>query len=267
VRDFTLVLGLDAKHLKQLSWVWPTWMKYKPELRTCPLLIFYDCEQVKTHQIKDVIGPREHCTLFAWPPRGVTYAGDPDSKWYHPQRYKMLSGFVHVPAMHCETDYWLKLDTDVIATGVEKWIEKKWFRGMPSIVSHSWGYTKPADQMIRLDRWVQEHPEELSILHREAPLNLIPLPGSDLVKHSRIISWCAFFSTSFTKFAAHWATQTCGEFQLPVPSQDGYLWYCAKRMGNLIATADMKRCGWQQWNTEQNIRKAAMAAMGESDDD
>lgn len=259
--EFTLVAGVDGKHFRQLETVWPTWMKHKPQLRDCPLLIFHDAD-VTEKQIRALVGPeREDVTVFAWPPPGVVYGGDPTDKWYHPQRYKMLAGFVHVPAMHCHTEYWLKLDTDVVACGMPDWIDSEWFRDEPSILSHRWGYTKPADQMQRLDAWVENHAKRLEYLARHEPLRMAPEPGSDILRHPRIISWCAFFHTGFTKFCSQWASQSIGEYRLPVPSQDGYLWYIAKRLGLRIKTTNMKSRGWQQWNTERNIRQAAEVAL------
>lgn len=262
MRDITLVLGVDAKHLRQLSVVWPTWMRHKPELGDFPLLLFYDEREVTERAIRSVIGHREKCILFPWPAPGVVYGGDPTDKWYRPQRYKMLAGFVHVPAMHCTTNYWLKLDTDVVATGCPNWIQDSWFVNEPSIVSHRWGYTKPADQMLRLDTWVDENRDKLEMLRRCEPLRLAPAKGSSLVRHDRIISWCGFFHVSFTKFCSQWANSTIGEYRLPVPSQDGYLWYCAQRLGLEIKRTNMKVLGWQQWDNETNIRRAAHEAMG-----
>lgn len=256
----TIVLGVDRKHLQQLSWVFPTWAKCKPGLLKMPLVIFYDTEEVDESEIRQVLNGHS-ATLVPWPydPK-VVFTGDTSTKFFHPQRYKMLSGFVHVPARTVQTPYWLKLDTDVVATGTSSWIDKRWFKGNPAIVAPAWGFTKPPNQMEVLDQWVEDHPS-LTVLHRTEPVGLHPEPGSDKLRHSRIISWCSFFLTGVTKFASECAEHTCGPCQLPVPSQDGYVWYIAKRLGQSIKTVRMKDRGWEWWGTSYNVRKAVDRVM------
>ena len=45
--DYTLVVGVDDYHLRQLSYTWPTWRKCKPSLLEHPMIVFYDREQVQ----------------------------------------------------------------------------------------------------------------------------------------------------------------------------------------------------------------------------
>jgi len=52
-----------------------------------------------------------------------------------------------------------------------------------------------------------------------------------------------------------------GIFQLPVSSQDGYLWYMATRGGRQVIRANMKSRGWQHWSTWGNVKKHAEEAM------
>ena len=259
--EYTLVLGLDRRHLRQLQIVWPTWRRHKPSITEVPLLIFYDHAEIDEYDIRQVTKRTEDAIYFPWPCPGVHYDGDPASKWYHPQRYKMLAGFVHVPALHCLTEYYLKIDTDAVAMGQPDWIDPRWFENDPSIIAPPWGYCKPADQIDRLDDWVRQHKETIYHLARYEPLRMHARPGSDMVRCERIISNVAFFNTAFTKFASKWANQTCGEHKLPVPSQDGYLWYLARRQGLLVRRVPMKPRGWQVWNTEANIKQAAITAM------
>ena len=100
----TLVVGVDGYHLDQLSWTWLTWKKNKPSLLKMPMLVFRDLDQVSEQDVLRVV---DHPDLLVveWPPPGVVHAGGSD-KWTDPQRYKMLSGFVHVPASRVKTDYW-----------------------------------------------------------------------------------------------------------------------------------------------------------------
>jgi hypothetical protein len=175
----------------------------------------------------------------------------------------MLTGFVYGASLRVQTPYWLKVDTDAVANGMPDWINPDWFKDDPAIVSHPWAFTKPPDQLIQLDRWVDDHPQMLHRLHDKPSLNLHPKPGSDRVGHKRIISWCAFFDTSFTKFCVEWARNTCGWGHMPVPSQDGFMWYCAKRLELPIIRTQMKKRGWEQWMTRANIMAASRRAMGD----
>lgn len=249
--DYTLVCGVDQKHLNQLRLTYPTWIKTKPSLLKQPMLLFYDCNQLTHSEVSRTINHPD-ITITPWPPAGVTYEGD-NSKWYDAQRYKMLAGFVHVPGQYVKTSYWLKLDTDVVATGQDDWIDPSWFDDSPLIVSHPWSFTKPADQMMILDEWSRRD----EVLKNHPPLNLIPKPGADRLGHRRIISWCAFFDTTFTTFCS-----VCTEdSKLPVPSQDGYMWYLATLLGGVVKRVQMKTRGWEHWCTDNNIRLAVERVM------
>jgi len=260
--DCTLVVGVDEKHLRQLERTYPTWIAHKSSLVGMPMIVFYDRDQVKA---SDINLRHPSLTAVAWPPPelNIAFWGDASSKWTDPQRHKMLAGFVHVPAQHVRTKYWLKLDTDVVATGVPNWIDRYWFADRPAIVSHPWGFTKPADQMIRLDIWSLHCWKQLPELNKYPLLQMIPTsPDSDRLKHPRIISWCAFFETEFTQFCSELAERTCGPCQIPVPSQDGYMWYIAERTNRSIRRAKMKPRGWEQWMTKSNIEKAVSRSLG-----
>jgi len=261
--NYTLICGVDRRHLRQLHWTWPTWKLHKPSLLQMPMIVFYDRESLTRSDIQAIVDhPR--LTAVPWPPENVEYRDGVD-KWHGRQRKKMLSGFVHVAAQHVTSHWYLKLDTDVVATGQDDWIDPEWFADDPGIVSHPWGYTKPPYQMALLDEWVRDCRHMLTMLHETAPLHLIPGPGASLLKHPRIISWCGFFSTSLTRLASQLAIDTCGPGQLPVPSQDGYLWYLAARLSRPIKRIQMKRRGWQHWSSDQNVEHYAREAMASVD--
>lgn len=263
--DFTLVVGVDRKHLEQLRIVWPTWRKHKPSLLNRPMVIFADWDEVPRSMACAAIDhPR--LRVCSWPQEsGLEFRrfakDDENLKWTHPQRYKMLAGFVHIAAKFVNTKYWMKLDTDVVATGRDDWIDKDWFVESPAIVSHPWGYTKPANQMLELDEWVKANKKQMGFLASKSPLNITPDEDGQRASHKRIISWCSFYSTEFTRWASQLCEGTCGKGQLPVPSQDGVLFYLAKRAEMGIVTPNMKKLGWQHWSTMTNVRKHAQEAM------
>jgi hypothetical protein len=265
--DYTLVVAVDKQHLEQLSWTWPTWKKHKSSLLDHKMVVIYDRDQVTIDQVGAVVDHSDMMTV-PWPPiKDVKFKRISDDRWGDPHRYRMLSSFVHVPGMFVNTKYWLKIDTDTVATGQDSWIDEEWFKESPGIVSQPWGYTKPPDQMLKLDAWAAHHRPliETGLIHQSMgkPLGLKPKkPDATLVRHKRIISWCAFFRTDLTKQASMVANATCGFCQLPVPSQDGFIWYWAARMGYDIVRSQMKRRGWEHWMTKENIIKASQKAMG-----
>lgn len=259
--DYTIVTGVDAKHLWQLQKTWPTWKKHKPDLLCHKMVVFYDYDSVTLEQVAAVI---DHpvMDIVPWPPKsGIEFAGDDSSKWTNRQRHKMLAAFVYVPAEHVKTPYWLKLDTDAVATGEPDWIDPAWFNGNPAIISHPWGFTRPGDQMLQLDRWVADHIDVMHAFHGTSPLNLAPKPGEDRVRHRRIGSWCAFFNTKFNVLCASLASASMGPYQLPVASQDGFTWYVATRLGLGVMRVKMKLHGWQVWSTDFNVRYYSQQAL------
>lgn len=257
-QDYTTVLGVDRRHMRQLEWTWPTWARHKPSLLERPLLIFYDRGETYDDRIRRIV-LHPHLITAAWPPyeQSLDWGQPTGQRWDDPQRVKMLSGFVHVPAIHATTPYVLKLDLDVVATGRDDWVDPAWFAGQPAIVAHAWTFTKPPDQMDRLDEWA----ERSRLAFPQPVLNMHPTPGSDRLGHRRIISWCGFFRTDVVRLAAELARRTCPHWRLPVNSQDGYLWYLAKRLGLPIVRPNMRRLGWAQWHTDENVRTHAEEAM------
>lgn len=245
--NFTTIVGVDQEHLEELRLVWPTWRLHRPELLSHPLLLVCD-------------GARP---LSAWQ-KDLAFLGHPQSEillWNladAEQREKMLNGLVFAAARQITTPWYLKLDTDTIALRSAEWIDLSWFlpddKGQfPSLISCPWGYTKPADAIERLDAWGDTHPQLASFPR----LNLSPRPGAELVVHPRIIGWCFFGRTEATQGAA----ALCAE-RLPVPSQDTFLWYVAKRRGELIRRIPMKRYGWDHVSGCRRLRRLCDYALG-----
>jgi hypothetical protein len=101
----------------------------------------------------------------------------------------------------------------------------------------------------------------MGFLIHTKPLKIQPDEGGERASHKRIISWCGFFNTEFTQWVSTTCENACGPCQLPVPSQDGVMFYMAKRAGMPIKTPNMKKLGWQHWHTYANIKKHAEEAM------
>jgi len=259
--EYTTVVGVDSKTIRQLSYTFVTWKVKKPSLWRHPLWVFYDRSQLRE---SDVLSCVQHPIVkpIPWPHRWIdreVWPGAGECKWDDPQRHKMLAGFVYVGEL-VQTPYWLKLDTDVLATGMDNWIDERWFEGEPAIVAQPWGYTIPPDQMQRLDQWVDHY--RLPQFQDTEPLRLIPAPGAERLRHKRICSWCAFFNTRFTQLCADLARASVGNGILPVPSQDGYMWYVAKRLGKEIRRVQMKNRGWTLRSRMSSIRQTTADILG-----
>jgi len=242
--NFTTVIGIDRHHLTELQLSVQTWKRFRPEIFENPVIVFYDRSDFEYGEIERMVDAMFPTIthLINWPMFAdpADYDLGIDDKWHIPQRNKMLSGFVHVPARYVETPYWLKLDTDTFARRESDWIDESWFEESPSIIAHPWGYTKPPNQIQLLDEW-GDTVRFLKVFDR---LNYRPKPGSGLVKHKRIISWCGFFRTAFTKSVAAMCKNTVGADLMPVPSQDGLMGYVAERMQHKILRVNMKKLGW-----------------------
>lgn len=253
IPEYTIVLGLDAYHLEQLEVTWPTIVKHKPSTARVRKVVFYDGAQDMEDRIDRLLHSPE--VVVPWPDRAIDY-GQGSTKWDSPQRHKMLAGFLYTAAKHVTTPYWLKIDTDAVATGQDDWIREEWFEGCPDVIGPPWNYTKPATQMATLDRWAERHR-----LFSTPPLGLEPAPGATLLKHERVAGWCNFFATDMTRWCAEKCADTVGYGQMPVPSLDGLLWYVATRSKSGVRRVRMKHYGWDVRNSMGSVREAAERAL------
>lgn len=229
--DITLVLGVDGAHREQLRWTWPTWQRFKPELCEMPCVVFYDQGQLRPADL-DFLRSHPNLRTVPW---------DLPNAWH--QREKMLTGFIHVPAREVATPWYLKLDTDVVATGAGEWIMPEWFMPdeageLPVFISSKWGYSKPRFVMDLLDHWGDRIPAL-----RDKPRLDIPYSSTDdKVRHSRVASWLFFGSTDWTREVAAFTT---ADGRLPYPSQDSFMFYCAARLRRRYVRV---RMGAYQWS-------------------
>jgi hypothetical protein len=235
LNDITLVIAIDKHHLKELSYTWPTWMKFKPEIKLMKKIVIYDKTQIR---MKDLSLFDGHDVRFVpWDMDGVC------------QREKMLTSFIVVPPAEVTTKWYLKLDVDAIATAPGEWIKDEWFEPQngknPVYISHGWSFSKPANVLQTLDEWG----DTIEPLKFHQRLNIPFKSTSDRVMSKRIISWCFFGNTEWTKFIS----KLCGN-KLPVASQDTVMYYCATRLGEHTVRTNMKKLGWDHLRLH-NLRK------------
>lgn len=247
--DFTTVIAVDEPHLAELRLSAPTWRAHKPELWERPMVVMCDGYGYSRQY--------ESAVSHVWA-ANLAFLKHPALRivlWEMPtaanQREKMLTAFMGA-LQHVDTPWFLKIDTDAVATYPGPWIDDAWFARRPAFVGSPWSYTKPADAIARLDDWgdtvpgICEHPR----------LDLPVTPNSDLVRHRRLISWCMFGNTEWTRRMYSF----CRDGRLPVPSQDTFLFYCAERRRDHYILTKMSRQGWRHV-TGHRLPKACEEAL------
>lgn len=164
------------------------------------------------------------------------------------QRERMLSAFIRIaPAI--TTSWYLKVDTDVVASAAGPVIDPEWLArdskgAIPAIVASPWGYTKPGDWVDDLQDWADKHPE----LDAFPRLDLPSGRGQRRFGHPRICSWICLINTAFGNICNQLAPPPG---PLPCPSQDTYHWYIAARRGERIERVRFKRRGWHTISSDR----------------
>lgn len=243
VVDFTTVVAIDIKYADQFKATYPTWARHKREILEQPLVVIVDTSVRSDERWYDTLVWLDHPNwrMARW-------------DWKHDfpdvtQRERMLMSFVTLAPWMVATPYWLKIDTDAIASNNAPWILPEWFEEQPAIVASGWGYTKPAFYLDRLETWAETEPD----LAKHPALGIVTTPGVECYSHKRIGSWLAFFDTEWTREVSRFVHD-----RLPVPSEDTYHWYCATRMGRSVQRVNFKALGWQNWHT-RGTREAKIA--------
>lgn len=248
VPDFTVVVAVDEPHLEELRLSFPTWARHKPDLLRRPWAFLCDPATLREadwwrQQLAGIVAGRVERLAVYFPPLADARQVD--------RRHRMLSTLV-VAARWIETPYYLKLDTDAVATGAPDWINPVWFGGGPAIIAPPWGYTKPASMLDDFDRWAAGVPAFAGT----APTARKVFEGGSKAFHRRIISYCMFGQTDFT---FRMASLVGGEL-LPIPSQDTFLCCCADRLGEKVLRVRMP--GWRHiGGGGERLRVAASAAL------
>jgi hypothetical protein len=243
--DFTTILAVDERHQHELKYAWKTWEKLKPEIIKNVILI-YDSSQIdpQNNNFIDFIIKNKNVKLIPWnPPDGL----------YKDQREKMLTSFF-AAVKEVKTKWYLKIDTDCLASDNNKeWLNIELYKDDPVFVTNSWGYSKPANVVEIHDNW-----GDSKLLFSGFPrLNLPYDKNSDLIKHDRIISFVYFGLSEWTKQMMTMCEKD-GNFKLPFPSQDTYMWYCAARRKELFKRVKYKKFGFEHWHSFGNIKNRSL---------
>lgn len=248
--DLTVVQAIDSRTLEQFRWSVATWRRNRPELWDHPWLFLYDRSSLSFDAVERAaldagLGVTD-VRAVPWPPVPAIE--------YPTQRERMLTAFIHA-ARWVETDWWVKIDTDAVALRPADWAPDDWFRRDPDAhddpylpyapgyfawIASAWGYTKPGDQMARLDDWADDVPELADLPRLDIPYT----PGARRCRHPRMASWVSFYRTDWTCWASGLASRSVGEYRAPVPSQDGFHFYVAARTGVPTLRTSMRKRGW-----------------------
>ena len=245
--QFTTVVGVDLNCYRQLALSILTWRKFRPEIFKNPMIAFYDSDQISEEMVRLIVR-HENCKFVPWG----------NSAIYDSQREKMLSGFVLVPPVHVETDWWVKIDTDVVSYSSQAWLEEAVFQPDVCFVGSPWSYTKPKDQMFCLNEWAKK----TRLNEHDEPVFHGNDPNSNKLKHSRMCSWIFTCNTKWSKIAAQYAIESCPEGKIPVPSQDGYHFYIALRRHDKWLSFPFKNFGWKTISNFGKLKLAVEEIIG-----
>lgn len=244
--QITVVVGVDAKTLPQFEVSHRTWKLHRPEMYSqMPWVVFYDGDNLSiehgVRRLMDDGGIPANAEVVAWP----QCLGLPRKPKYENQRDKMLSGHVWVPATAVQTPLAMKIDTDVLALGPSDWIDERWFAAdssgrLPAWVAPRWGYSKGVNALGRLHAWTEIVPE----LAARPPLDIKFDPTHMRCPHERMCSWVSYYSVRFLNRLASWLWESDYRGTLPVPSQDGTVWYAAERAGEHRVVVSQKALRW-----------------------
>lgn len=249
--SLTIVCAVDANYIEQAEHTVPFWFERHPALSGFPFVVFYcsdGAHVVDIGRVKKAFRGCEDLRLVEWPSPEWASASS-----YFNQRDLMLSAFCWAHRW-ASTEYLLKIDVDAWPKKdkpLDELLKPSFFnrsltaRGemLPALIASPWGYTKPAEQMGTLDRWA----DRAGVPGKS--LNLKVNGESRRCVHPRVASWVCFINREFAAEAAEFVPPG----RIPVPSQDGFHWYMAARLGWPVYRYKFKRSGWTNTPRLRNI--------------
>lgn len=213
--EFTTVVAIDDEHLREFHQTAYTWAAWSPIV--CRRMLLLIDAQLKNRSLLATIIAH----LGEYVGAQVTYdvvLPNPEIS----QRRRMLEALTSLPPKSVESEYTLKLDTDVVAVDdIANFIKPAVFDMSPAIVAPRWGYTKPVEWMAEMEAWGQG----FELLKNRGPAWE---KRGEIAKHPRVISWFAFLRTDWTKQVLEFLPP---EGHLPIPSHDTFLWWMSCAMG------------------------------------
>jgi len=219
--DNTLVVAVDAAYYKTFSKSLANWRQHNVMngLRT---LLIHD-GSLTQEQIDQ--------TGFE---RAVVYQ-NPHTKT---QRALMLNSFMLCAPFEVETPYWTKLDADCQVSPETRLFESAKWRGY-DVVSHRWGYTKPAAWVPTLEAWRKSKGVGKQFIQ---DWEFDAQAENRTFRSARIQSFACFHNTASSRAMA---APAVADGVLPVPSHDTYLWFMAEALGYKIERVNLHKWGFR----------------------
>jgi hypothetical protein len=245
----TLVTKVDRHTTATLACTWPTWLRFKPWLRTLPLLVCHD----------EALDPQAPEFDFLLDHPIVDFAACRRSDRDGTSRRRSHADALRLIAERVDNPWYLLLSPEAIATACERWLEPGWFEAdddgrLAAYIADATSYSRPAEAIARLDDWG----DSVRGLRRRRRLNLAYQPGDQRVYHDAIRSWCLFANTDWTREIVRYAPH-----ELPCESLGTYFFYCAARRGDRTLRVTMNDFGWEHFLGGQQQPHSAEAAVHE----
>lgn len=222
MEDFTIVTAVTPDYVSKLKLTLPTWV-IKPQFKDRKLLVYIN--GFKSHEELNWINDYFKDVHFVY-----WEAEKADS-----QRERMLSSFIYA-ADKVDTPFYVKLDADTFFVNDQDVFNDDDFQY--DLVSHKWGYTKPAWWINELDNFFYDKNDKY-------------IKDTGPKGHKRIQSICCLHRKSFVQEVI----AMIGD-RLPVPSHDTTLWYIANEMEDKSWKAkNLKRLGVSHCSRVKSIRE------------
>lgn len=220
--NFAIITAVTPDYLKKLRWTLPTW-SIKPQFKNKKLYIYFN-------------GFKDHTDLlFAEEYFNNVYYISWSAPKSETKREEILSSFVYA-AKDIKEEYYVKIDADAFFVDSKDVFDESDFEY--DLVSHKWGYTKPAWWIKELDNFYYSKNDEYE---KET--------GS--IGHKRIQSICCLHKTEFVREIL----SMVGD-RLPVPSHDTLVWYLADKMEHRKwKSKNLRRLGVSHCSRFRSIRE------------
>ena len=243
----TVVTACDVNHLPRLNATLPTWVRLKK--LTCPIIVFMHGVKLDDPSL-NLIKEYDNVRFVDWDQPGA-----------ETQRERMLSAFVLGVAKEVKTEFWLKLDSDTVATNANSFMKDGFFEY--DMIGHKWGYTKPGTMVPKIDYWM-DGLDKLGKLEKydfkgaEKKYKIdgdLDNPKKTKFISKRVISCIRLMKTSVTQEIA--SNVIFG--RLPVFSEDTLVWRWCERLDLKWGRHNFKKAGWA--HTKKDLDALAKAAL------
>lgn len=229
------IVAADREHAEELRHVFPTWIRWHPELFRFIFLVDesldYSYLPIPDHPMYSIIERKST------------------------QRDTMLWALLVQAPYLVSGSHWLKIDTDTVATGPGPPLTD-YLDGVESIAACPWGYSKPVDAITQLDTWY-------GAITGEPPLEGVTYRPDghsrerERCYYPRVIGWITIINTAFSRRVAEFLV----EHPPPFISHDTLLWYLAERWKIPAKKIKFRKLGWDHRLGLRSIKEKVAEVM------